>query len=785
MSVRIKTSSASFDRKEIVPSDMEQRAIRIFFFVCFLISISGVGILLLLEMLKHGIMHMAIEVFFTGEENMKGKIKRRIGVLVLTAVICVTGLPAAVGAKPSLEHGTAQELITEDMLDLTPPADYTINQDMQADASEGLYNRYFLEDSIQTVRVQMDENNLNYMLQNAMDKPSVMTESVTIGDQTIGYAGIKTKGNYTLEHAFTDNGGSDRFSFTLNFGKYIKKKDYGAKQNFYGCSKISFNNFFFDKSMMKEFFALKLMSEMGIPTPQYGLAKLCINDEYYGVYFMVEAMDFSILEQYYQVDDKELSSYLTKPEDTTLLYEELSEDDSPLWEADPETYADVQDMLPTAMDWVKRLNQLSEGKDFSDSEIDVNSEEYLELLGQILDVDEVVRYFAVHSFLAQMDNMFEAHRNYGLYISQDGKALIIPWDYDLSFGCYWPCDSESTANYNIDVMFKDERANEMDRESICKRYEKYPLFHVIYQNDELLEQYHSYLKDCTKIAALGGTTDSGENYEPGFFDSYITAFEDELYDAAEEELAAHNYYMNGASQPDGVKTALPNLAKIIAMRSVGVWSQVEGWDTTVCGKGCNLSTLGNAIEGWTASGGNITTVDAATGIYATADYGKGGRMGISPALNVKILDSSEDYYQRIAKKIGCGSNDSLVVYSLKTIGSPTGDYTIHIPLSQAYAKAEGEISFYSYADGELCELTMSASDNIYTGTAEKLKYIAVVQKGGNDLQMNASAVSSSGFSVSGIVTGIAVAAAAIILVAIVVVVVVSVRKKSMNHGGKR
>ena len=89
--------------------------------------------------------------------------------------------------------------------------------------------------------------------------------------------------------------------------------------------------------MMKEFFALKLMDEMGLPTPQYGLAKLYINDQYYGVYAMVEAMDESILEQYYGVDDDELSSYLVKPEGTDFLSSSIAKNPDPLWESDEDT----------------------------------------------------------------------------------------------------------------------------------------------------------------------------------------------------------------------------------------------------------------------------------------------------------------------------------------------------------------------------------------------------------------------------------------------------------------
>ena len=261
-------------------------------------------------------------------------------------------------------HGTADEWIPWEAVNNTPPADYVVNQKTQGKAEKGDYSAFFLEDEIQTVQIEIEENNLNYLLQNAGEEPYVMATSVTVGDVALGYCGLRTKGSYTLEHSVTENAGSDRFSFTVNFGKYIKKKDYGVKQNFFGCDKISFNNFFFDKTMMKEFFALKLLDEMGLPTPEYGIAKLYINGEYYGVYAMVEAMDHSILERYYGVDKDELSSYLCKPEGTQFRYEEICEDPSPLWEQDEDTKKDVEDMLPTVTEWVRRLNLLADGKDF-------------------------------------------------------------------------------------------------------------------------------------------------------------------------------------------------------------------------------------------------------------------------------------------------------------------------------------------------------------------------------------------------------------------------------------
>ena len=691
----------------------------------------------------------------------------RIWAAFLALILTVGFVPADVmlAAPNRITHGTSNKVITEDMLSNEPPADYVVNDATQGKAEDGEYNKYFLEEDLQVVKLTIDENNLNYVLQNAIAEPYVMAESVTIGDVTLGYVGFKTKGSYTLEHAYTDNPGSDRFSFTINFGKYIKKADYGKKQDFFGCNKISFNNFFFDKTMMKEFFALKLMDEMGLPTPQYGLAKLYINDEYYGVYAMVEAMDESILEQYYGVDDDELSSYLVKPEGTNFLYESLADNMAPLWENDEGTKEDVQDMLPTVIEWVEKINRLHEGKDFKGNKIDVNSEEYVELLGQVYDIEEVVKYFATHSWLCQMDNMFDGNKNFGLYIDQQGKAMIIPWDYDLSFGCYYPSTAEATANFDVDVMWRNGLWGPTTTPE--QFYKNYPLFHVIFQNDSLMEKYYGYMKQCSQIAALGGTV-NGKTYEPGYFNSYIEAMQEEVIEAASEKLADNVYYMNRINQPSDVKKGFPNLAKIIALRAVGVYTQVEGLDTTVSGAGCNLETLGNAIQGDSTRRGNVTIVDAATGIFASAVYTNSNRQ--SPQLTIKVVDEGDTSYKNILKTIGCNSSN-LTLYTMDNKANPAGGYTLTIPMSQAGIDAGKTYSVYvCSANGKAEQLEATVEGNLYTVKVDDISYVAVVEGGGL-----LSAIGGENFDVLPIVIAI-LGVGALIAVGVFII-----KKKQVNR----
>ena len=650
---------------------------------------------------------------------------KKLCAFFLAAVLLGALSLPALAARPS--HGTAKEWITEDMLTTEIPASYSVNAATQADAMLGKYNDFFLKDRLQTVSIQIDENNLNYLLQNAKEEPYVMTTSVTIGNTTLGYCGLRTKGNYTLDHSYADNPGSDRFSFTVNFGEYVCKPDFEKKQTFFGCDRISFNNFFFDKSMMKEFFSLMLMEEMGLPTPQFGLAKLYINGEYYGVYAMVEAMDESILEQYFQVDDKTLSSYLCKPTATRLRYTDLLKDQAPLYEHDEETYEKVKDMLPTVMEWSRKLSCLANGQDFEGNAIDVQSQEYLELLAQVMDVEEALKYFAAHSWLCQLDNMFVGLQNFGLYISPEGISTLVPWDYDLAFGCYFPSTAETTANYPVDVMYRlNVELWDMESKQSAQFYKTFPLFYVIYQNQALMERYRGYMLDCSRIAALGGYVEAtGKYYDPAWFNSFLEVLEEPLLEAAGEKLADNVYYMNHISQPEDVKAALPHLTRIIAQRSVGVYNQIMGVDAWVCGSGCNLETLGNALRGDSTNNGTLTLIDPYTGVFATASY-SGGRRAQTPVLAVNVLTEEDAAYQTAQSNLEMGRGDRLLVYQLKSAVKATGGYTVTIPLDAAATKDSTELSFFLLSGQQLTPLQMERSDNLFTCRLDALGTVVIL-----------------------------------------------------------
>lgn len=569
----------------------------------------------------------------------------------------------------SHSHGSST-IVTEDMLNTTIPEDYEVNSDTQGSAKKGKYTKLFNTDSVENVYINLSDNNWNYLLQNAIGTPYVLTDSVSIGGETVKYAGIKTKGNLTLRQVW--NSQSDRFSFTVNFGKYIKKSNgYSETQNLKGLSKVAFNNIYGDASLMKEYLSYRLMTEMGIPTPCYSLVNLYINNEFYGVYMMVESIDSALTQRTLS----EKSDFLVKPESSggdlvynsslddyydeetdTFNFEDLSyptDKNNPLfaynglWENDEDTFDDIKDTLPTVFKWMKTLNELSDTEN-------ANTDEYKEKLESIMDVDNVIRYFAVNTFLVNLDSyQSEKMQNYALYINDSGYMHIMPWDYNFSFGGYGVSNAEEMVNFDISNPVKGTTLQER------------PLLNVILQNEDYYNTYKKYLNDCCIIASNGGTTSDGVQYEANNYSNILDKFKETLQSDYKNDPTA--FYT--VTQYENATTALKTL---IGQRAQAVTQQLAG-NTEKVTTDVNLNDIGNVTGGPNGNPdgrpGNMqerTLTDDATKVSVT------GMIPNEATLKVSKVTDGDDY--DLALKSTSSNSDLLYVYNINMdMGKPEGD----------------------------------------------------------------------------------------------------------------
>lgn len=455
------------------------------------------------------------------------------------------------------------------------PSNYKINEATQGNASEATYSRLFDTENIKTVKINMSKKNLQYLLDNALDTPTVLANSISIDDDKINYVGIKTKGNSTLKNVHDDN--SNRFSFSINFGKYIKKSKYGEKQNFYGLHKVSLNNMYGDATLLKEYLSYKLMTDMNVPTPYYALVNLYINNENYGIYLLLENIDKSLINRTLKEDDgllckpelpgsdllytKEYSSFninSTDYEDNDIYKDYLGIWDNVNEGIDINNYKksekkQLNNQINSTLEWIKNLNVLNSSENF-------NNDEYKSSLEKLIDVDEVIRYFAVNTYLVNLDSYQsgKAH-NYALYLNN--IARIIPWDYNYSFGNYGTTEATDMVNFNV--------YNPLIDVDISKR----PLLNVILKNADYKALYEKYLEDCVIITTKGGQTSDNKSYKPNNYLNTISNMKSKLLDK----------YTNNSCfyKKKEFLVATEGLTQLITARSLSVDKQLNGDNTPV------------------------------------------------------------------------------------------------------------------------------------------------------------------------------------------------------------
>ena len=161
-----------------------------------------------------------------------------------------------------------------------------------------------------------------------------------------------------------------------------------------------------------------------------------------------------------------------------------------------------------------------------------------------LDVDNVLKYMAVHTFSVNMDSLSGsmAH-NYYLY-EYDGQLNILPWDYNLSLGGMSMGSSggaTGVVNDPIDTPFSGTR-----------------FFNALLENEEYLERYHAYLQQLVD-----------EYVNSCRFDEVYNRIRNQIDELVDEDPTAFYPY-------DEYETAAEYLYETIKLRAESIEGQLDG-----------------------------------------------------------------------------------------------------------------------------------------------------------------------------------------------------------------
>lgn len=194
---------------------------------------------------------------------------------------------------------------------------------------------------------------------------------------------------------------------------------YVSGQRFLGLRALILRNLLQDASMVHEHVTLELQRRLGLPVPRTVFARLFVNDQYSGLYELIEDVDEEFLDRVAGEHRGYLYEYAwTRPYYFEYLGSAL-EPYAALWE--PKTRdKEAPSLLYGPLETMARTIRDSRDRDFVAD------------VGALVDLPEVVRLAAADNFMADWDGVlgYAGLNNIYLYRPLAGPAVIIPWDKD-------------------------------------------------------------------------------------------------------------------------------------------------------------------------------------------------------------------------------------------------------------------------------------------------------------------------------------------------------------------
>src|SRR6185503_8739168 len=191
--------------------------------------------------------------------------------------------------------------------------------------------------------------------------------------------------------------------------------------------------------------AMKVFARAGLPAPREALARLFINNEYAGVYAIVEPLDRTFITRVFGAAEGNV-------ENGGYLYEYNWVREYGFQYLGPalDAYAELFEPKTRETDAVSRLYLPLEPLARAIS--DTPAEQFEATVGALIDLPELVKLLAVQRAGGEIDGFIGnwGMSNFYLYRFRDGRpAQLLPWDADHSF---WALDERIDYRLETNVL---------------------------------------------------------------------------------------------------------------------------------------------------------------------------------------------------------------------------------------------------------------------------------------------------------------------------------------------
>jgi spore coat protein CotH len=212
-------------------------------------------------------------------------------------------------------------------------------------------------------------------------------------------------------------------------GLRVDANRYTSGQKFLGLQSFVLDNLTQDSSGIRERVAMRFYERMGLPAPREAHAQLYVNNEYAGLYAIVESIDKDFLARVFGERDgnTENDGYLFEYE-----YESV-------WHltnlgSDLDVYAKLFD--PVTHENASKASLYGPIEAMIRAIDDTPDAMFVETVGQYLDLPLFMRHVAVQAFIAEWDGIlgYAGVNNFYIYRFEDTiRSQFIAWDEDNAF----------------------------------------------------------------------------------------------------------------------------------------------------------------------------------------------------------------------------------------------------------------------------------------------------------------------------------------------------------------
>jgi spore coat protein CotH len=235
--------------------------------------------------------------------------------------------------------------------------------------------------------------------------------NISVDGEVLQQVGIRSRGKGSRN--------ADKPGLLVDTNKYV------SNQEFHGVKKLVLDNVVQDVSFLHEPLAYPVFEAMGIASPQISYTRLTVNDEYWGVYWLIENIDKNFLAARFGEKEGNLYKYeyvedyrFTDKGSDPKVYTPLFKAESP---ASPDMTALVQ--------FIQIANSAPEAG-------------FVAAVAPFLDVDKFLTYIAVENAIAGQDGFvgIQGMNNFYAYqFTGQTKFVFTPWDQDTTFlSPTWP-----------------------------------------------------------------------------------------------------------------------------------------------------------------------------------------------------------------------------------------------------------------------------------------------------------------------------------------------------------